>query len=122
MINFSLELMFLPQVRRKISEVMIVQNGDLPATTTHQMMMRLFRDNLINGCTTNLRFADHLELVEEGQGAVNGCPVQGGRLRVDAFIDLVDTGVPPHCTERIQNEFALGGEAITKIADFLAVV
>ena len=74
MINFSLELMFLPQVRRKISEVMIVQNGDLPATATHQMMLGLFGDDLVNGCTADLGFAHHLELMEEGKSAVVGSP------------------------------------------------
>lgn len=122
MINLSPELMFLHQVSGKISEVMIVQNGNMAAAAANQVMVWLFSYDLIYSRTPNLGFADHLQLMKKSQRAINCGPIDGWGLKLNTFINLIDTGMTTYSAQSIQDKFSLWRKAIAKITYLLSVI
>lgn len=116
MVDVGEEAVFFEEVLGEMVKVVVGEGDDGVALFADEVVMGVGGGDFVDGLAVNLGGEDEAEVMEEVDGAVDGGAVDGGGLLLDLVVDLVDGGVAAHVAEGIDDDLALGGEAIALLA------
>jgi len=116
MVEFGVEIMFLPEMPGQFIKVVVAQRFNSAALAAHKVVVRCLIDNFIQAATGNFGPGDQIQFAKKIEGAIDGGLIDFGGFEPDQLVNFAGRQVVALLADSIQDQLPLRSHTVAHLA------